>query len=172
MQEGQSKEQRSSWWCQSAEHNPTARSNDWLCSRTDHQHILCDYSLLQENARNLVIYSSPLAFFSLFAAICFPCCRCLQDIAGKQILVEEPEADLKFNNKGFSCPFHLTKCTFCYHPAQVVITEYLICLRLPVSKGTIRKVELPNSKNKTRTPLIFTGQEGLPPCLSDNCYNK
>lgn len=107
-------------------------------SRTDHQHIPCDYSLLQENTRNLDVSSSPLAFSSLFAAICFPCCQCLQDVAGKQILVEEPEADLKFDSKGFSCPFHLTKCMFCYHPAQVVITEYLICLRLPVSKGTIR----------------------------------
>ena len=84
-------------------------------------------------------YSSPLAFFSPFAAICFPCCQCLQDTGGKQILVEESEADLKLDSKGSSCPFHLTKCTFCYHSetAQVVITEYLMCLRLPVSKGTI-----------------------------------
>lgn len=82
------------------------------------------------------VYSSPLAFFSQpYASLAV---MCLQDIAGKQILVEEPEADLKFDNKGFSCPFHLTKCMLCYHPSQVVITEYLICLRLPVSKGTIR----------------------------------
>lgn len=88
-------------------------------------------------AASLDVHSSPLAFFLIICSHMLPLLSA--SAARKEILVEEPEADLKLDSKGFSCAFHLIKCTFCYHSEtpQVVITEYLMCLRLSVSKGTI-----------------------------------